>query len=425
MTRRLLVLLVLLAAALGVVPEADAALYWGQSFGVGAANFDGSMTVLGYPTSIANIPRPREVCGVAAGGGYLYWSDELGGAIGRMALADSPAGTVFPLEEHPAEELSFISGVTTPCGIAVDSAHLYWSGPWTGTIGRSNLDGSGVERTFLTGLEDACGLAVDSGHIYWAYIDKGLIGRADLDGTGVEPEFIHTGGGTACGVAVDGSHVYWSDETNMRIGRANLDGTGSEPSFIQLATKPCGVVVADGHIYWANRLNNGDMVGRANLDGGGVVVNLVNEPSYSASCGITADARTFAPPQPRPADPFSIAYVPAPRRYPATARTLEVRVHGIGDLVLTSPQIGWSVSPRPESPLSSGWRTLLLRVWPGWKSAAGRSIHHLLERRGKATATLQIEYREQGHLGATAEATVTFHHPRRKARKPQQRHHHA
>ena len=68
-------------------------------------------------------------------------------------------------------------------------------------------------------------LAVDASHIYWiskvsdpsptnpfGQPNVGTIGRANLDGTGVDPDFI-SGIGYPRGVAVDGAHVYWDAPT--------------------------------------------------------------------------------------------------------------------------------------------------------------------------------------------------------------------
>ena len=43
----------------------------------------------------------------------------------------------------------------TPSAVAVDAAHIYWSadcGPTPATIGRANLDGTGVDQSFINGL---------------------------------------------------------------------------------------------------------------------------------------------------------------------------------------------------------------------------------------------------------------------------------
>ena len=86
--------------------------------------------------------------------------------------------------------------------MAVDAEHIYWTAPSLagGVVGRANLDGTGVERTFMTGLLNRMtGVAVDAEHLYWGqytivgsgrYTFVGSIGRANLDGTGMDQEFL-------------------------------------------------------------------------------------------------------------------------------------------------------------------------------------------------------------------------------------------
>ena len=53
--------------------------------------------------------------------------------------------------------------------MAVDAAHVYWAnetafsrtGAQISTIGRANLDGTGVNQNFITGATFATGVAVD------------------------------------------------------------------------------------------------------------------------------------------------------------------------------------------------------------------------------------------------------------------------
>jgi hypothetical protein len=100
-------------------------------------------------------------------------------------------------------------------------AHVYWTGynnP-TGrfTIGRANLDGTGVQESIISGATGFGGLAVDATHIYWE--DEGGIGRADLDGTGVTQGFV-----TGLGVlplirAGPSGAVLWSTAPTCRSAR--------------------------------------------------------------------------------------------------------------------------------------------------------------------------------------------------------------
>ena len=68
--------------------------------------------------------------------------------------------------------------------------------------------------------------------IYWTNIISNTIGRANLDGTGVNESFVSGATGLPYGIAVDGTYIYWSGISSNAIGRTNLDGTGANPSFI-------------------------------------------------------------------------------------------------------------------------------------------------------------------------------------------------
>jgi hypothetical protein len=79
--------------------------------------------------------------------------------------------------------------------------------------------------------------------------DTTSIGRANLDGSGVDSQFITVPGGRLSGVALDSSFVYWTDLRGT-VERANLDGTGITQSFVAEAGKASGVAVDGRYIYW-------------------------------------------------------------------------------------------------------------------------------------------------------------------------------
>src|SRR5262249_2086426 len=143
------------------------------------------------------------------------------------------------------------------------------------TIGRANLDGTGVDPTFITGADTASGIALDAGHIYWANEGAQTIGRAGLDGTGVDQAFVATGGGFPAAVAVHSGPIYWANPSFFTIGRANIDGTGVNSSFVDTGPYPFGLAVDSGHLYWTHVNFSSDpnafddAIGRANLDGTG------------------------------------------------------------------------------------------------------------------------------------------------------------
>jgi hypothetical protein len=210
-------------------------------------------------------------------GAFVYWAndaDVTSTTIGRANL------------DGTGVNQSFIDGANQPCGVAADGAHLYWANI-DGSIGRANLDGTGVNQSFIAGAagNNPCGVAVDGTHLYWTNVDGGTIGRANLDGSGVNQAFIGGASGP-CGVAVDGTHLYWANIDGGTIGRANLDGSGMNQGFVGGASLPCGVAVDAAHLYWANL--GGTTIGRANLDGTGVNQGFVG--GASAPCGVAVDA---------------------------------------------------------------------------------------------------------------------------------------
>ena len=169
---------------------------------------------------------------------------------------------------------------------------IYWVNSQGTSIGRANLDGSGVDQRFITGTKGACGLAVAGSHIYWGNTNgEQSIGRASLDGTAVNERFIQgnpasrtSTGSLPCLEAVAGGQIYWSvfdGGCGDAVGRANLNGTGANQDFISNQKTPttcpggrpfgvCGVAVSGSHIYWGNYFPGGGSIGRASLDGTGV-----------------------------------------------------------------------------------------------------------------------------------------------------------
>ena len=203
---------------------------------------------------------------------HVYWSNVNNNTIGRANLDGSGVNQ------------SFITA-TSPAGVVVDSGHIYWANRGAvNTIGRANLDGSGVNQSFITGANTPGGMAIDSSHIYWGNIGNNTIGRANLDGSGVNQSFI-TGTNGVSGVAVDGAHIYWGNFSSNTIGRANLDGSGVNQSFITGASQPNGTVADSAHIYWTN--SNANTIGRANLDGSGVNQSFIT--GASAPAGMAVD----------------------------------------------------------------------------------------------------------------------------------------
>jgi hypothetical protein len=242
--------------------------------------------------------------------------------------------------------------------------------PNTGAIGRTNLDGTGVNNDFISGISYPYGAAVDGDHVYW--LSPQSIGRANLDGSGVNQSFL-AGASQATGLAVDTAHVYWGIESaNGAIGRANLDGTGVDLSFIN-GISPKGVAVDAAHVYWTDTYKQ--TIGRASLDGTGVDRNLIEARAYLY---LTVDALS-AP----PSNKFRFGGVKVNKKRGSAKLTVNVPV-GPGDLKLAKTG---SVKGQRE------------RIEPGEEKLTIKprgKAKKRLNKRGKAKVKVRVTYTPEG-----------------------------
>ena len=369
-------------------PGASAAVYW-TGAGIGAANLDGSAPNEKYfkPPFLLDSAGPE--CGLALSDTHLYWAGAF--ALGRVNL------------EGPANPVTISPHLQQPCGAAIDGAHVYWAEKAVGKIGRANLDGGEATTTLLGGLESPCTVAVDASYLYW--VDWQGIGRARLDGSQPEPGYIPLAP-SGCGLALDSNYIYFSgyvpSSSQNTIGRATLDGVLREDDFIPGLEEIRDIAVDGGHVYWVDRRNGMYFasIGRASLDGGDVNRSWIPTQSFSVAA-VAVDGRPSPPPLPLPSQPFDIGLVRHNVRF-GTA-VVDVSVPHRGELVLTSPAIGWKVLKGPEPPPAlQGWFRWRLKVWPG-RTRLGRKIRTRLRNRGWAPLTLHLSYAEEGQLPVTAE----------------------
>ena len=72
------------------------------------------------------------------------------------------------LVRHVALALATLALATLALAARAD-AYVYWTDGAKDTIGRANLDGTGVDRSFIRGLVHPAAMAVDTthGYLYW------------------------------------------------------------------------------------------------------------------------------------------------------------------------------------------------------------------------------------------------------------------
>jgi hypothetical protein len=219
---------------LGVAVD-SAHVYWADFGGgtIGRANLDGT----GVDHSFISGFAPT---GVAVDSAHIYW-------------ARPPEGTGFPCAgTYPAKigranldgtgaDPTFIAGPCDfPTQVAINDAHVYWSNFFDETIARANLDGSGDDQRFITpkeaGFSQLRGVAVDAAHIYWT--GQGVVGRANLNGTGFDRSFIDSRRGLYPeNVAVDAlrSFSFGTAKRNKSKGTAKLTVKVPGPGELELA----------------------------------------------------------------------------------------------------------------------------------------------------------------------------------------------
>jgi Low-density lipoprotein receptor repeat class B len=190
----------------------DTHVYWASADGIGRAETDGPTEDRAFITGI-NAPA-----GIAVDDTHVYWSNPRGAnsGIGRANLSDGSGVNEFFVN------LAFGD---VPRGVAVNDTHIFAIVTSSGGIGTDfaiRLDNDGSDEIFIP-LGATCSpirqLAIDASHVYWmaqGHRDSqcnppSSIGRANLDLTGVDYNFITDPSvDFGRGIAADGSHLYWS-----------------------------------------------------------------------------------------------------------------------------------------------------------------------------------------------------------------------
>ncbi len=187
----------------------------------------------------------------------------------KLYFTEAGTGTIYRTDLDGSNRETLATGLGTPRLIAVDrgTGKMYW-GKEENTIGWAGLDGSNLE-TLITGQDRPFGIGLDvaGGKIYWVDLALKKIQRANLDGTGIETLVSGLEAPVALALDLSAGKMYWTDQAPglEHIRRANLDGTGAET--LVTAGNVVGLVLdlAGGKMYWTAYSHK--HIARANLDG--------------------------------------------------------------------------------------------------------------------------------------------------------------
>ena len=161
---------------------------------------------------------------------------------------------------------------------------VYWTerdSSSSGTIKRSNLDGTGVEA-LLTQPNIPRSIVVDTVRkkLYWINSFETKIQSADMNGENIETVIQLDDDVTSFAIDIEGTKFYWTDP-QYSIRRMNLDGTNMETVLhrstdltrgwsTDLTRGIGGIAIADGKIYWTEQqvwYRVSGKIHRANLNG--------------------------------------------------------------------------------------------------------------------------------------------------------------
>ena len=229
-------------------------LYWANSRGriqsmptAGSAKLTNVLENLRNPTIVIS-------------NGHLYWTESIG-RIRRISLTDT---------QRTIQNIA--TGLGEPLGLAIAKGKVYWierAAGGSGSLNRSNLDGSNRQslKTFASGVPTS--LAVDSGDnkLYWTK-GAGKLQRSNLAGKFVRD--VASGLMGPRGIALS---VSVSDGTPVRSTPATQDTQQPTTYSVYDINEDGAVNNADTRLVAADVGNSGTAIKnkRADVDGSGTV----------------------------------------------------------------------------------------------------------------------------------------------------------
>jgi hypothetical protein len=197
-----------------------------------ALHFDGK--VAEYNATSGATVNPSVVSGlggdtndVAVSGSDLFVAH--GNTIGEYTTSGSP---VSP---------SFITGLSTPDGIAFSGGDIFVSNYGNNTIGEYTTSGTALDPALISGLHGPENIDVSGSDLFVANYQSGTIGEYTTSGTTVNPALFSTGPDNPYGLALSGSDLYVTNIFNNDVGEYTTSGGTVDPSLLSGIITPFGI----------------------------------------------------------------------------------------------------------------------------------------------------------------------------------------
>lgn len=217
-------------------------------------------------------------------GGLVVFS---GGAGAQIFVVNQGAGTIGKYATSGATiNASFISGLSSPTGIAVSGDYLYVAQE-NGTIRKYTTAGTLVNAALITGLYLPLGLAVSGDFLYVANGggESSTIGKYTTAGATVNAALV-TGLGNPTGLAVSGNDLYVTCWHTGNVGKYTIAGATINAAFATGMLYPGGLTLDNSGYVYISSLYDGV---RKYTTGGVLVNNPLIANSYNSAMGLAYD----------------------------------------------------------------------------------------------------------------------------------------
>ena len=253
------------------VDSANGLLYFGVKTGenrgaIRSANLNGRnvrtlKTLTSVPTGIA----------IDSAGGTVYWTN----SRGRIQSIPTEGSTKIT---------NVLQNLPNPMALVLSNGHLYWGEP-LGRLRRMNLTAAQkIVQSIATGLGEPLSLSIAKGKLYWTERDadgSGSVQRSNLDGSSIQ-EIKTFASGVPIGLVVDSADnkIYWTKGAG-KIQRSNLAGrfvrdiaTGiMNPGDIALGTEAADEPVVEQTTQTTRKTQTADTT-KYDVNGDGLVDNI-------------------------------------------------------------------------------------------------------------------------------------------------------